>query len=189
VLALLATLALSLSWGGQGASGGIDLNRAEAGLLDQLPGIGPAKAQALVAWRAINGPCRRVDDLLDVPGIGAATVAALRGRAFCGQVGPSEAEASAARDAAEAKAVRAPPAALPERVDVNSASVEALMALPGVFRKRAEAIVSARERGGPFDSCAELARVPGIGPATIATFDGICEARDTASNPADGGRR
>jgi competence protein ComEA len=57
----------------------IDLNRASADELDQLPGIGPATAQAIVAHRDQHGPFGSVDDLLDVRGIGPAKLDAIRG--------------------------------------------------------------------------------------------------------------
>ena len=53
-----------------GRDGRIDINRATVTELDALPGIGPAKAQAIVADREANGPFRSVDDLLRVKGIG-----------------------------------------------------------------------------------------------------------------------
>ena len=44
----------------------------------QLPGIGPATAAAIVEYRTQSGPFGRVDDLLDVPGIGPAKLDAIR---------------------------------------------------------------------------------------------------------------
>jgi competence protein ComEA len=70
---------------GAGAGGGahapVHLNGADAAALDGLPGIGPATAARIVAWRAAHGGFRRLDDLLDVPGIGPAKLAALKGLA------------------------------------------------------------------------------------------------------------
>lgn len=51
----------------------IDINRAEAWLLEALPGIGEVRAQAIVGYRMEHGPFRRIEDLLKVSGIGPAT--------------------------------------------------------------------------------------------------------------------
>lgn len=51
-------------------SGRLNLNTATAEQLDALKGIGPSKAQAIVAYRERQGPFRSVDDLLNVKGIG-----------------------------------------------------------------------------------------------------------------------
>ena len=48
----------------------ININLAEAWLLDALPGIGPDRAQAIVDYRNQNGKFRRIEDLLNVNGIG-----------------------------------------------------------------------------------------------------------------------
>lgn len=50
--------------------GKLDINTASAGELDELKGIGPAKAAAIVADREANGPFRSTSDLLRVKGIG-----------------------------------------------------------------------------------------------------------------------
>jgi competence protein ComEA len=63
---------------GDGSDGPVDLNTADASLLEELPGVGPATAAAIVAHREQNGPFQSVDDLLDVRGIGDAKLAALR---------------------------------------------------------------------------------------------------------------
>ena len=51
----------------------IDINRAEAWLLEALPGIGETRAQAIVDYRNENGPFKRIEDLLRVKGIGEGT--------------------------------------------------------------------------------------------------------------------
>jgi competence protein ComEA len=51
----------------------IDINRAESWLLEALPGIGEVLAQRIVDYRSENGPFRRIEDLLQVSGIGPAT--------------------------------------------------------------------------------------------------------------------
>ncbi|WP_247255404.1 ComEA family DNA-binding protein [Pseudomonas moorei] len=54
-------------------SGKINLNAADASTLQkELSGVGEAKAQAIVAYRDINGPFASVDELLEVKGIGKA---------------------------------------------------------------------------------------------------------------------
>ncbi|MCU1502561.1 MAG: competence protein ComEA [Ilumatobacteraceae bacterium] len=59
--------------------GPLDLNAATADELDVLPGIGPATAAAIVAYRDAHGPFGTVDDLGEVRGIGPAKLDALRG--------------------------------------------------------------------------------------------------------------
>jgi len=62
-----------------GTVGGlVDLNRADASVLDTLPRIGPALAERIVAWREDNGRFTSVDDLLSIPGIGEKIVDGLR---------------------------------------------------------------------------------------------------------------
>lgn len=62
-------------------SGGVvDVNAATARELAALPGIGPALAGRIVAWRSAHGRFGSVDALGEVPGIGPATVERLRPR-------------------------------------------------------------------------------------------------------------
>lgn len=55
-------------------------------------------------------------------------------------------------------------------VDLNRATVEDLMRLPGVGPVLANRIVSARESDGPFASVDDLRRVSGVGPTRIERF-------------------
>jgi len=51
----------------------IDINRAEPWLLEALPGIGETRAQDIADYRNENGPFKRIEDLLQVKGIGEGT--------------------------------------------------------------------------------------------------------------------
>jgi competence protein ComEA len=53
------------------ALGAININTATKDELVGLPGIGPAKAQAIVDYRKAHGPFKTVEELKDVKGIGA----------------------------------------------------------------------------------------------------------------------
>ena len=59
-------------------TGPIDLNRASAGQLTRLRGIGPKTARRIVDDRNQRGPFQTVDDLTRVKGIGRKTVERLR---------------------------------------------------------------------------------------------------------------
>jgi competence protein ComEA len=63
---------------GAGTDGRVAVNRAGPAELEALPGVGPVIAQRIVAHRDANGPFQVVEDLLDVPGIGEATLAGFR---------------------------------------------------------------------------------------------------------------
>jgi competence protein ComEA len=71
LLAPLVTLAAPL----------VNINTANSeSLVDDLVGIGPHKAMAIVRYRQENGPFRQADDLAQVDGIGARTVELNRAR-------------------------------------------------------------------------------------------------------------
>jgi competence protein ComEA len=52
------------------AGGLIDLNRASAVDLEELPGIGQAIAERIIAYRESQGPFTSVDELRGVAGVG-----------------------------------------------------------------------------------------------------------------------
>jgi len=65
----------------RGAVGGpvrMNLNTADAALLQRLPRIGPALASRIIAYRQEVGPFRRVEDVVNVRGIGPKTLEDIR---------------------------------------------------------------------------------------------------------------
>lgn len=64
--------------GAEAPTGPLNLNTATLEQLDELPGVGPATAQAIIDERDRRGGFTSVDDLLDVRGIGPAKLEGLR---------------------------------------------------------------------------------------------------------------
>jgi len=135
----------------------LDPNQATDIDLDRLPGVGPATALAIVAARDSGVVFRRPEDLLDVRGIGEATLERIRPWLDFGRT-------VAAPPPGRPRAPRGPDA--PVRVDLNRADQAALEALPGIGPAIAARILAARQER-MFTALEDLARVPGIGPATI----------------------
>ena len=56
----------------------IDINAASAKELQELPGVGPKTAEAIIQFRTKSGPFRRVEDLLAIRGISEHKLAKMR---------------------------------------------------------------------------------------------------------------
>lgn len=158
----------------------VDLNGATLDQLDGLPGIGRAKATAIVAHRTVHGPFRSFDDLSAVSGIGPATVRILATQTRISA--PVLAVQPPTPPASEARIPLVPSAVV---LDPNTATTAQLATWPGITGHRAEAIVEARARR-PFSSCDDLVRAVGVGPATVAGLRDLCVVRGagTAERPS-----
>lgn len=67
---LLALMAVAPAWAAK-----VDVNKADAAaLMENLKGIGPVKAKAIIDYRKKHGNFKTMDDLAKVPGIGEATI-------------------------------------------------------------------------------------------------------------------
>jgi competence protein ComEA len=98
MLRILPALALLLF--AQFAHSAVNLNSATKDELVALPGIGPAKAQAILDYRKANGPFKSVEELKDVKGIGAKRFEKLKPELT---VGPAPVRTAAGPGRGEAK--------------------------------------------------------------------------------------
>ncbi|MFW6084521.1 MAG: ComEA family DNA-binding protein [Gemmatimonadota bacterium] len=127
----------------------IDPNRADIVQLQRLPGVGPARAAAIVRERETNGPFGSPGDLTRVPGVGDGLV-----RRWAAALAPSASVAPRPRGGAS-------------RIDLNRALPKELEQITGIGPALARRIVDARSSRGRFGSIEELLEIPGIGPKTL----------------------
>jgi competence protein ComEA len=140
----------------------IDLNAADRAELEQLPGVGPSLAEAILSHRREAGPFRSVDELGGVHGVGDKTLAKLRPLLTVSEPGVEKLERKPTPPAVVPTAAgKIQPGEPP--LNVNTATEVELQRLPRVGPVTARAIVSAR----PFRSVDDLDRVKGIGKKTV----------------------
>ena len=120
----------------------INVNTASKSKLDELYGIGPAKAQAIIEAR----PYSSVDDLTRAKGIGDVTLSRIRDYITVGSGGYDIEEESSS-----------------DKININTASASELKSLHGIGDVLSRRIINAR----PFNSIHEIKDVKGIGPKTF----------------------
>lgn len=133
----------------------IDLNKASSMELQFLKGIGPSKADAIVAYREENGFFTVIEEILNVPGIGEKTFEGIADKIEVSYEDLPEyfPEKSSQKGVG--------------KINVNTASVSELERLPGIGTVKAAAISNHRQEKGPFRTYEDLLDVSGIGEKTL----------------------
>lgn len=153
----------------------IDPNVAGEIELDRLPGIGPARALQIVREREESGPFASVEDLVRVPGIGAASIERIR--PFL-RIASPVATAVATRTPSftvGGEGRKSPVVGRP--FDLNLATESQLRELPGIGPVTADRIVAYRDEHGGFQKTEELMEVAGIGARTFARIAPLVTVR------------
>jgi len=70
LLALMVSILFTAGAVSAQRAGKVDINLADSAALQELPGIGPAMALRIIEYREANGPFKRIEDLMEVKGIG-----------------------------------------------------------------------------------------------------------------------
>lgn len=183
----LLALALFLPLGAYAAL--VNINIADAALLDTLPGIGPTYAARIVDYRTAHGPFARIEDIQNVSGIGPSTYAKIQPFITVGEASTSSVTATSSAPVAAGRAatyVPPPPELLIEAGDNRAAQLE----VPVHFSARVTT------KGGAVDPSAQVSwsfgdgssssgsaaekvyRYAGTYLVTVTASDGAAQAHD-----------
>ena len=143
----------------------IDLNTATAEELQTLSGIGPVLAQRIIDYRTEYGAFTCVDDLVNVKGIGEATLEQFRDRVTVSVQNREE-----SREPEPSEETDAGKAEQSDLLDINTATAEELQTLIGIGPVLAQRIIDYRTENGAFTCVDDLLNVKGIGEATLNKF-------------------
>ena len=173
----------------------VDINTAGAALLETLPGIGPAKASAIIDYRDRNGPFAAVADIQNVSGIGPATFANIEPLITVGGTGSPAPAAATVAEAATTTAAAPPRAGAPYVPPPSSLAVDAGPDRSAVVEAPLRLSARVTAKGGAPDSAARILwsfgdgsssegsavekvyRYPGTYLAAVTATDGAATAR------------
>lgn len=143
-----------------------DLNKVSRSELIALPGIGPSMAESILAFREEKGSCSSLDELDQVPGIGASKMQLLKKYLYvqpADDVTPTPTPTQISPVPIETTPFPSDSSTTDTRLDLNTSTLEQLMTLPGIGAVYAQRILQHRQKIGRFQNWNDLLEVPGIG--------------------------
>lgn len=145
----------------------ININDADIETLAELPGIGPAKAQAIYDYKTEQGTLSTLCELTNIKGIGKKTLAKLL--PYLEMIGDS---AEVYAYVAEETQTSFSEESLKDgqKLNINIATVEQLQTLKGIGKTKAQAIIDYRNEYGSFQTIEDIMNVKGIGQGTFDTI-------------------
>ncbi|MCD6385172.1 helix-hairpin-helix domain-containing protein [Candidatus Sumerlaeota bacterium] len=138
--------------------GKIDLNTATIEDLIALPGIGPARASAILNYRDSIGGFRLLEQVKDAPMVGKKTFELIKTRFYVQPTGLQKAPPSART---QNTLQTQPPESAP-KVNINTATLDELCRLEGVNEAIALRIIEYRKKYGKFERPEDIMKVQGV---------------------------
>jgi competence protein ComEA len=160
----------------------IDLNRATRSELMQVPGVGPALAERIVAERDGRGRFAGVEDLAGVHGIGDLTLNKIRPWVTVEPIEdapppPPDPDRLARKPISRPAHAIKKPGTPDGLININTAAADELVKLPGIGQVLAARIVAEREKKR-FGKVDDLRRVSGVGPKKLEAIKPLVTVGD-----------
>ncbi len=142
----------------------ININNADIKDLIKLPSIGQTKAKAIMDYRKNFGEFKSLKELTKVKGIGEKTLEKIL--PYLEMVGDSTEIIAFISDSQKE---------VSGKININTASLSELISLPGIGEKRAQKIISYREKAGNFKNKEDIKKVKGIGEGIYTKIKDMIE--------------
>lgn len=152
----------------------INLNRADWLDFTLLPGIGPEAARSIVCARRALGGFRRCEDLLQVPGIGPATLVKIEAFLVLDTLAPSDLPAEWQIHQT-----------VPTRLNLNTATAQQLKAECWLTKQTLAKVLQAQKRKLGFRTWGDVQRIPGITARELAWLKANCILVPRIAQPID----
>ena len=145
----------------------VNINNANIEKLIKLPGIGQIKAKAIIHYRENIGEFKSLKELIKVKGIGEKTFEKIL--PYLEMVGDSTEIIILIPDSFKE---------VSGKININTASLSELISLPGIGEKRAQKIISYRDKAGDFNNTKDIMKVKGIGEGIYTKIKDMIEISD-----------
>lgn len=169
----------------------ININTATSRQLQELSGIGEAKAAAIIEYREMNGGFSDVRELLNVNGIGEGIFENIRDYLTVGDAPPKKTTSAETSKPPSTSSTPSTPSTAPTDpaqipvVNINTASLEELQQLPGIGSTKAMYIVQYRSVYGDFADINEIKNVNGIGEGVFAEIRDYITVGNVSPRPVE----
>jgi len=154
----------------------INVNMANAQMLQKLTGIGAAYAQRIIRYRSKHGPYKSKDDLLKIKGVGSVRLQKMSAQITLGEMDSvAVVKSDIITPAEKTPKEKAAPRKL---INVNTAGAQTLQKLDGIGPAYAQHIIHYRETNGDFTAQEQLLKVKGIGKKRLAKIKPFIKLTD-----------
>lgn len=133
----------------------IDVNSASAQDFMTISGIGEKTAQNIIDYRKKIGKFTKLEQLMEVKGIGQSTFDKIKDQLTIGGGGSTTMTGSEKSSGTKMSSPKG-------KININTASAAELIALPGIGEKTAEKIIAYRKENGKFKKIEDIQNVKGI---------------------------
>jgi competence ComEA-like helix-hairpin-helix protein len=143
----------------------VNINTANAERLKTLSGVGQATAETIIKYREENGPFLTIEDIMNVPRVSQGRFDKWKDQITVGEATSPAAKKSLTKPAKAAK------------LNLNQATAEQLMELPGIGQQTASTILAFRAKKKRFTSIDDLLSIPGFGKIKLERIRPLIEVK------------